>query len=134
MATALARVDRDVIPYPVAGLAADTRYVLPEPALFANSDSQRRRRFLHHWNLLRDGFLFMLANRPQLLAPQQWQGCGARNWKMLYSRHWKPATVKSLEGFPVPDKFVPEFSLGETREIIWDVAETSFHFEFCALE
>ncbi|KAJ7847136.1 hypothetical protein B0H14DRAFT_2583778 [Mycena olivaceomarginata] len=73
MVTALARVDRDVIPYPVAGLAADTRYVLPEPALFANPDPQRRRQSLHHWKLLRDSFLFMLANRPQLLAPQQWR-------------------------------------------------------------
>ncbi|KAJ7800587.1 hypothetical protein B0H14DRAFT_3490537 [Mycena olivaceomarginata] len=34
---------------------------------------------------------------------------------------------------PSLTSLLPEFSLGETREIIWDVAETSFHFEFCAL-
>ncbi|KAJ7829739.1 hypothetical protein B0H14DRAFT_3465408 [Mycena olivaceomarginata] len=151
MATALARVDRDVIPYPVAGLAADTRYVLPEPALFANPDPQRCRRFLHHWNLLHDGFLFMLANRPQLLAPQQWRDIleghmtkrgpsDSRTYRRSKELEdvilpaLETSDVKSLEGFPVPDEFLPEFSLGETREIIWDVAETSFCFEFCALD
>jgi hypothetical protein len=42
--------------------------------------------------------------------------------------------VRSIEGFPVPTGSLPEFSLRETREIIWDVAETSFRFEFCALD
>ncbi|KAJ7895875.1 hypothetical protein B0H14DRAFT_2558348 [Mycena olivaceomarginata] len=134
-----------------AGLAVDTRYVLPEPALFANPDPQHCRRFLHHWKLLCDSFLFMPANRPQLLAPQQW-------WDVLEghmtkrglpdSRSYRQSkeledvilealevsNVKSIEGFPVPNKSLPEFSLGETQEIIWDVTETSLRFEFCALD
>jgi hypothetical protein len=41
--------------------------------------------------------------------------------------------ISSLESFPVPDDSLPEFSLKQTREIIWQVAETSFRFEFAAL-
>jgi hypothetical protein len=151
MVTALARVDRDVIPYPVAGLAVDTRYVLPEPALFANPDPQRRRRSLHHWKLLRDSFLFMLANRPQLLAPQQWRDVleghmtkrglpdsrshrRSKELEDVILEALEASNVKSIEGFPVPNEFLPQFSLRETREIIWDVAEMSFRFEFCALD
>ncbi|KAJ6592402.1 hypothetical protein B0H19DRAFT_1055127 [Mycena capillaripes] len=149
MAAALAQVNRGVGPY--TNLTTDTRYVLPEPALFANPDPQRRRRFLHHWKLLRDGFLFMLANRPQLLAPQQWRDVLEGHMtkrgppdSRVYRRSKEledvilPAleacNVKSIEGFPVPTESLPEFSLAETREIIWDVAETSFRFEFCALD
>jgi hypothetical protein len=42
--------------------------------------------------------------------------------------------ISSLEGFPVPDNSLPEFSVEQTREIIWQVAETSFCFEFAALD
>ncbi|KAJ7798831.1 hypothetical protein B0H13DRAFT_1933489, partial [Mycena leptocephala] len=53
MADALAQVDRSVIPY--TSNDADKRYVLPEPALLVNTTPERRRKFLHHWNLLSDG-------------------------------------------------------------------------------
>lgn len=147
MADALAQVDRTVHPY----TAADTRYVLPEPALFANNNLQRRWKWLHHWKLLRDAFLFMLTQRPQLLAPQQWRDVleglitkrGDPDSKM-YQRSktledvLRPALQVSnldhIEGFPVRPESVPEFTLEETREIIWEVAETGFRFELCALD
>jgi hypothetical protein len=58
-ADALAQVDRSVPPF--TSDPADKRYVVPEPALFVNSNPEWRRRFLHHWNLLADGFLYMLS-------------------------------------------------------------------------
>jgi hypothetical protein len=42
--------------------------------------------------------------------------------------------ISSLEGFPVPDDSLPDFSIEQTREIVWQVAETSFRFEFAALD
>ncbi|KAJ6610920.1 hypothetical protein B0H10DRAFT_2290209 [Mycena sp. CBHHK59/15] len=42
--------------------------------------------------------------------------------------------VGSFKLFPVPDEELPEFSLEMIREIVWEVAETSFRFEFCALD
>jgi hypothetical protein len=42
--------------------------------------------------------------------------------------------ISSLEGFPVPDDSLPDFSVKQTREIVWQVAETSFRFEFAALD
>ncbi|KAJ7924687.1 hypothetical protein B0H13DRAFT_2315204 [Mycena leptocephala] len=42
--------------------------------------------------------------------------------------------LSSVEGFPVPVECLPEFSIEQTREIVWQVAETSFRFEFCSLD
>ncbi|KAJ7020992.1 hypothetical protein C8F04DRAFT_1195901 [Mycena alexandri] len=146
MADALTKVDHTIRPY----TAADTRYVLPEPAVLLNNNVQRRYKWLHHWKLLRDAFLFLLSDTPQLLAPQQW-------WDVLEGQLTKrgqpdsrayrcskeledvirlalqAAGVESIEGLTVTDELVPQFTLKETREIIWEVAETSFRFEFCAL-
>ncbi|KAJ6579290.1 hypothetical protein B0H10DRAFT_1963044 [Mycena sp. CBHHK59/15] len=72
MADALARVDRSVTPYSSDG--ADRRYVFPEPALLVNSSEDRCRKFLHHWSLLADGFIYGLTqNQPQLLSAQEWR-------------------------------------------------------------
>ncbi|KAJ7023086.1 hypothetical protein C8F04DRAFT_1271722 [Mycena alexandri] len=149
MVDALAQVDRAVAPYTRA--AADTRYVLPEPALFANNNLPRRHKWLHHWKLLRDAFLFMLTQRPHLLSPQQWRDVlegrltkrglpNSREYKrsQVFEDVLRPALQASgldrIEGFPVPDQSVPQFTLNETREIIWEVAEIGFRFEFCALD
>ncbi|KAJ6485501.1 hypothetical protein DFH09DRAFT_1106224 [Mycena vulgaris] len=44
------------------------------------------------------------------------------------------SNLDRIEGFPVRSESVPEFTLEETREIIWEVAETGFRFELCALD
>jgi hypothetical protein len=44
------------------------------------------------------------------------------------------SNISSVEGFPVPVESLPEFSIEQTREIVWQVAETSFRFEFAALD
>ncbi|KAJ7206639.1 hypothetical protein GGX14DRAFT_367131 [Mycena pura] len=150
-AEALAAVDRSVTPF--TSDAADRRYVLPEPALLINSTPERQRKFLHHWNLLRDGFIYMLSQpqHVQLLTAAEWRDIleglitkrGHPNSK-TYRRSaqledrirpvLEVCNLTSAEGFPVPLESLPEFSLAQTREIVWEVAETNFRFEFCALD
>ncbi|KAJ7837755.1 hypothetical protein B0H14DRAFT_2588998 [Mycena olivaceomarginata] len=150
MADALAKVDRSVVPYTSHG--ADRRYVLPEPALLVNTTSDRRRKFLHHWNLLRDGFLYVLTqHHPQLLSAQEWRDVleglvtergPARSRTQRRSSKLeefiRPAleasNIASIEGLPVSLDHLPHFTVEQTHEIVWLVAETSFHFEFCALD
>jgi hypothetical protein len=149
MADALAQVDRSVIPY--TSNDTDKRYVLPEPALLVNAASERRRKFLHHWNLLSDGFIYMLTQRPLLLRPQEWRDvleglltkrgpAGSERYRRserlldCIPPALEASNLSSVEGFPVPVESLPEFSLEQTREIVWQVAETNFRFEFCALD
>src|ERR1700761_363319 len=72
-ADALAEVDQSVIP--LTNNLADRRYVLPDPAIFVNTTPERRRRYVHHWQLLSDGFIFMLSqsDSPQLMSAQHWR-------------------------------------------------------------
>ncbi|KAJ7126015.1 hypothetical protein C8R44DRAFT_874400 [Mycena epipterygia] len=150
IAHALAKVDRSVVPY--TSDSADKRYVLPEPALLVNSTPDRRRKFLHHWSLLADGFMYMLTQQhPQLLSGQEWRdvleglvtqrgalGSRAQRRSSKLEDLIRPAleasNVTTIEGFPVAIELLPQFSLEQTQEIVWRVAETSFRFEFCALD
>ncbi|KAJ7131129.1 hypothetical protein C8R44DRAFT_731392 [Mycena epipterygia] len=149
MASALARVNRSIIPY--TSNDADKKYVLPEPALLVNTTPERRRKFLHHWNLLADGFIYTLTQQPQLLRPQEWRdileglmtergvhGSKTQRRSKKLQDCIRPAleasNVSDIEGFPVPVESLPEFSLAQIREIVWRVAETSFRFELCALD
>ncbi|KAJ7085634.1 hypothetical protein C8R43DRAFT_909189 [Mycena crocata] len=150
-AEALAQVDHSVLPF--TSDPADRRYVLPEPALLVNSTAERRRKFLHHWNLLSDGFFYMLSNPgyTQLLSAQEWRDVlegllkergnpnsktGRRSGKL--QDRIQPALeasgVSSVEGFPIPLDSLPHFTLAQTREIVWKVAEINFRFELCSLD
>ncbi|KAJ7676035.1 hypothetical protein DFH06DRAFT_1292190 [Mycena polygramma] len=148
---ALANVDRSVSPF--TSDPADRRYVLPEPALLVNTTPDRRRKFLHHWSMLSDGFMYMLSqpSHTQLLTAQEWRDVleglltprghtdskTYRRSSQLEDRI-RPAMVAcgfdSLEGFPAPFDSLRDFSLEQTREIVWEVAETNFRFEFLALD
>ncbi|KAJ7328297.1 hypothetical protein DFH08DRAFT_967443 [Mycena albidolilacea] len=150
MADALAKVDRSVVPYTSHG--ADRCYVFPEPALLVNTTPDRRRKFLHHWNLVRDGFLYVLTqHQPQLLSSQEWRDIleglvtergparsrtHRRSSKLedLIRPALQASNVASIEGLPVSLDRLPHFTVEETCEIVWLVAETGFHFEFCALD
>ncbi|KAK7012291.1 hypothetical protein R3P38DRAFT_3020729 [Favolaschia claudopus] len=148
---ALRRVDRTIEPLTIE--AADRRYVLPEPALLVNPSPDRQRIFLTHWKAVADGFFYLLGNpaHTQLLSGQEWRDVlvglmtergagGSRTNKRSAGLEGRlhPAleasNVTTLEGFPIPLEKCRQFSLKETREIVWEVAETSFRFEFCALD
>jgi hypothetical protein len=153
-ADALARVDQSIPPF--TSDPADKCYVLPEPALLVNSTPDRRRKFLHHWNLFSDLFFYMLSQpgHTELLTVQEWRdvleglitkrgASGSRTNKRsmgveeriqrLHAQQPEGPRVV-LDGLPVPTESLPEFSLEQTQEIVWQVAETSFRFEFCSLD
>ncbi|KAJ7210376.1 hypothetical protein GGX14DRAFT_363312 [Mycena pura] len=149
-AEALAQVDTEITPF--TSNPADRRYVLPEPALLINSTPEQRWTFLHHWTLLKDGFLFMLGQGySEPLSAQEWrdvlkgllQKRGHPNSRTHrrsagLEERIRPAleasNVTSIEGFPAAPETVPQFSLEKTHEIVWQVAESNFRFEFCALD
>ncbi|KAJ6611267.1 hypothetical protein B0H10DRAFT_1951455 [Mycena sp. CBHHK59/15] len=94
----------------------------------------------------------MLTNhQPQLLSGQEWRDileglitkCGHAG-SQRYRRSSKlednicsaleASNIMSIQGFPVPPESRPHFTLEQTHEIVWQVAETGFRFEFCALD
>ncbi|KAJ7614292.1 hypothetical protein DFH06DRAFT_1344244 [Mycena polygramma] len=147
-AEALAQVDRSVPP----ASTVDRRYVLPEPALFVNTIPERRRKFLHHWNLLVDGIIYVISQgHDPLFSGQEWRDVlegrvtqrgdpRSRAYKRStsFQERMRPALeasgVSSLEGFPVPSDSIPDFTREQSCEIIWQVAEVSFRLEFAALD
>ncbi|KAJ7032237.1 hypothetical protein C8F04DRAFT_1262200 [Mycena alexandri] len=127
MAAALAQVDRGILPY--TSNDADKRYILPEPALLVHTVGDRRRhKFLHHWNLLADGFIYMLTRQPQLLRPQEWRDL----LEGLITERGAPGSKTQKRSAKLQDRIRP--ALNRTREIVWQVAETSFRFEFSSLD
>ncbi|KAJ6580208.1 hypothetical protein B0H10DRAFT_2235457 [Mycena sp. CBHHK59/15] len=150
-ADALAQVDQSIPP--LTSDPVDRQYVLPEPALFVTTSSERRRKFLHHWNLLSDGFIYRLSQpgHSQPLSAQEWRDIleglitkrGNPNSK-TYRRSekiedrirpaLKASSMSSVEGLPVPLESLPEFTVEEIRENVWLVAEINFRFEFCSLD
>ncbi|KAJ7152230.1 hypothetical protein C8R43DRAFT_1127309 [Mycena crocata] len=150
MAAALPKVDRSVLPYSTDG--ADKQYILPEPALLVNTTPERRRRLLHHWKLLSDGFLFMLTqSQPQPLSAAEWRDVleglitkrgheSSRTYKRSANLEdrLRPAleasNLATIEGFPVSADCVPDLNLKGIHEIVWQVAETSFRFELASLD
>ncbi|KAJ7653449.1 hypothetical protein B0H17DRAFT_1147100 [Mycena rosella] len=135
-ANALADVNQTVTPY--TDDPASRRYVLPEPALFMNANAERRRKGLTHWTMLRDAFLYMLSQPGQavLLSGQQWRDVLEGLLKargMSNSRHGRRSTsledrirpalqasgIDTVEGFPVPPERAIQFSIKETRDIVW---------------
>ncbi|KAJ7244573.1 hypothetical protein C8J57DRAFT_1191364 [Mycena rebaudengoi] len=86
-ADALMRVDRAIEPF--TSSPADRRYVLPEPALLVNTTAERRHKFVHHWDLLSDGFLFTLSQ------PDSMQPLSNQEYYLSYPTPW--AQVLSLQ-------------------------------------
>ncbi|KAJ7141896.1 hypothetical protein C8R43DRAFT_1131202 [Mycena crocata] len=150
MATALPKVKRSVLPYTTDG--ADKQYILPEPALLVNTTPERRRKLLHHWKLLADGFVFMLTQgQPQPLSAAKWrdvlEGLITKHGHKSSRTYRRSANLEdrlhpaleasnlaTIEGFPVSADRVPELNLKEIHQIVWQVAETSFRFEFASLD
>ncbi|KAJ7145491.1 hypothetical protein C8R46DRAFT_918276 [Mycena filopes] len=146
-ATALAAVDRSRPPS--CGVDVPQLYVMPEPALLASSDDEARRHMLyHHYRLLRDALMFRLGYGDQphaLLTTQQWrdivQGkAGTRaqarsaNLQELLQPAFNACGIDDLTGFPVSPDDVPPLHLNSTKELLWELAEINFRYEFLALD
>ncbi|KAJ7688139.1 hypothetical protein B0H17DRAFT_1203147 [Mycena rosella] len=152
-ATALAAIDRSRPPS--CGIDLPQLYVLPEPALLASPEDEARRRMLyHHYRLMRDALMFRLADRSQpheLLTTQQWrdilqgkvikQGkAGTRaqvrsaSLEELLSPAFSACGIDALEEFPVPPEAIPPMHVHTTKELLWELAEINFRYEFLALD
>ncbi|KAJ7111311.1 hypothetical protein C8R44DRAFT_742436 [Mycena epipterygia] len=152
-ATALAAIDRSRPPS--CGLDRPQLYVMPEPALLASPEEEPRRRMLyHHYRLLRDALMFRLADlaeRPALLTTQQWrdivQGKVAAQGKAGTRAQARSASledilrpafaacgISALTEFPVPPEAVPPMNVHSTKELLWELAEINFRYEFLALD
>ncbi|KAJ7438659.1 hypothetical protein B0H11DRAFT_2104329, partial [Mycena galericulata] len=101
---------------------SDGHYLLPEPALLASPESsQRRQKFMHHWRLLRDAFIYRLSQpgtSPLCLSSQEWRDVlegvaertGAHNKRTRNKRSLenvigsalRACGVDRLHGFPPP--------------------------------
>ncbi|KAJ7107471.1 hypothetical protein C8R44DRAFT_885477 [Mycena epipterygia] len=154
-ASALAAVDRSRPPS--CGADLPQLYVMPEPALLASPDDQARRRMLyHHYSLLRDALMFRLGygdgDEPHaLLTTQQWrdivqgkitkQGkAGSRaqarsaSLEDLLRPAFSACSMDDLTGFPVSPDAVPPLDVNRTKELLWELAEINFRYEFLALD
>ncbi|KAJ7729666.1 hypothetical protein DFH07DRAFT_969414 [Mycena maculata] len=152
-ASALAAVDRQRPPS--CGVDKPQLYVMPEPALLASPDNELRRRTLyHHYRLLRDALMFRLAFGDQphaLLTTQEWrdilQGKVTQQGKSGSRAHMRSASLEDLlrpafdacgiddlTGFPVSPDAVPPLDMNGAKEILWELAEINFRYEFLALD
>ncbi|KAJ7025082.1 hypothetical protein C8F04DRAFT_1269563 [Mycena alexandri] len=152
-ASALAAVDRRRPPS--CGVDLPQLYVMPEPALLASPEDEVRRRTLyHHYRLLRDALIFRLAYGDQphaLLTTQQWrdilQGKVTKQGKTgtraqarsasledLLRPAFNACGIDDLTGFPVWPDAVPPLHVNSAKELLWELAEINFRYEFLALD
>ncbi|KAJ7463251.1 hypothetical protein FB451DRAFT_1403891 [Mycena latifolia] len=156
-AVALRAVDRTNAPR-FRGPHTYNRYVFPEPALFATpQDPQRRQLFLHHFTLLKDALLYRLADegaRAKPLATQEWRDVlGGKVAKQtnrgrvvtkaqartvgiddLLGPALRACGLDTYEDFPAVEGSFEPITLHRAREIVWEIAETNFRFEFLSLD
>ncbi|KAK6992754.1 hypothetical protein R3P38DRAFT_3081738 [Favolaschia claudopus] len=150
-AEALKRVDRSR-PVEVTR-AMDGRYVFPEPALLVSQqDSQRRQLSLHHWTLLREPLFYRMADADDphtLLTTQQWRdvlfgkvrpggrGKGQQRCDVIdevLGPAMRAFGLSQYSDFPANASDIIPITIHRAREIVWDVAESNFRYEFLALD
>ncbi|KAK7065032.1 hypothetical protein R3P38DRAFT_2827641 [Favolaschia claudopus] len=150
---ALAAIDQSTPP--ACGPDRPQYYVLPEPALILSSDDESRRRLLlHHYCMLRDALMFRLTDRsvrPQPLTTQEWRdvlqgklvkqgkrGSRAETRSSIVEDLLHPALqacgINGLKDFPVAPNAVPAMNVHFAKELLWELAEMSFRYEFLALD
>ncbi|KAJ7682336.1 hypothetical protein DFH06DRAFT_971605 [Mycena polygramma] len=134
---------------------ADKRYVFPEPALLASPDDPKARQLrLHHWCMMRDAFLYRLLHAPPeslALIAQEWRDVLAGNITSASGKGVKSAQrrglieellspaltacgIESCDTIPADRNTIPLISDKDAKEIIWEIAETSFRMELVALD
>ncbi|KAJ6629826.1 hypothetical protein B0H10DRAFT_2208383 [Mycena sp. CBHHK59/15] len=152
-ATALVAIDRSCPPS--CGIDLPQLYVMPEPGLLASPEEEPHRRMLyHHYRLLRDALMFHLADRSQrhaLLTTQQWrdvlQGKVIKQGKVgthaqarsasledLLRPAFSACGINALTEFPVPPEAVLPLQVHRMKELLWELAEINFRYEFLALD
>ncbi|KAJ7164116.1 hypothetical protein C8R46DRAFT_1036056 [Mycena filopes] len=131
---------------------ADSQYVFPEPALLISSENPGQRQLtLHHYTLLRDALFYRLGDegeRDRTVSTQQWRDLlagkthptgrrSAQRWEGVESilgPALRACGVDEFNNFPADPDSVPQITVHRAREIVWDVAESNFRYEFLALD
>ncbi|KAJ6454897.1 hypothetical protein C8R47DRAFT_1328794 [Mycena vitilis] len=132
----------------------DSYYVLPEPAILVSAEAVgKRQRRLHHFLMLRDALLYRFGNytgREILMSSQEWRDImdgkvdtqGRAHSKLRertaeIHRILKPAmqacNVDYYRDFPAKDD-IPLITTNRAKEILWEISEINFRFEFVALD
>lgn len=157
---ALNAVDRTIIAH--RALRGSDRYVLPEPALVVSSDNVARRQLLlHNLNLMMDALIYRLGDPQsphQLFSAQQWRdvlvGNAAAPQRVVHRKD-RTQTKASADSMVLHDLLAPAFracglteypdlsvpsgtsprtTIHRAQEMLWQLAETNFRFEFLALD
>ncbi|KAK7053669.1 hypothetical protein R3P38DRAFT_3305134 [Favolaschia claudopus] len=131
---------------------SDKHYAFPEPALLASADSLlRRNKFLHHWIILQDAFLFVASQTTLRLSSQEWreilQGHVERSDQQRNKRTKNARTLQTviapvlstlatdiLSSFPPPVEQIPTYDVLVFKQVIWQLAEINFRCEFLSLD
>ncbi|KAJ7339174.1 hypothetical protein DFH08DRAFT_812567 [Mycena albidolilacea] len=130
----------------------DKHYVYPEPALLAAPVlATRRNMFLRHWRLMKEAMTFHISEGGSLLSSQEWRNIfdgridrdeAHRNQRTARSRRLEDIVgpslravgIDDLHDFPPPKDSIPSYDTHQFKQIIWDIAEVNFRFEFLALD
>ncbi|KAK6988493.1 hypothetical protein R3P38DRAFT_3332029 [Favolaschia claudopus] len=137
---ALSEIDRTRPP--ACGVDLPQRYVMPEPALVVPADDEVRRRvYLHHYRMLRDGLLFRLTDRSTRVGKLVEQGKSASrararsaNIEDLLRPAFEACGINVFVDFPVPPEHAREMRLHTAQEFLWEIAEINFRYEFLSLD
>ncbi|KAJ7437734.1 hypothetical protein FB451DRAFT_1416636 [Mycena latifolia] len=131
-ATALAAIDRSHPPS--CGIDLPQLYVMPEPALLASPEEEPRRCMLyHHYRLLRDTLMFRLADRMARHLAGQGQFSRASTQRKS-GGPFAACGIDALTEFPVPPEAIPPLHMNSMKELLWELMEINFRYEFLALD
>ncbi|KAJ7073384.1 hypothetical protein B0H15DRAFT_963730 [Mycena belliarum] len=128
-------------------------YLFPEPALLVTAkDETKRQLALQHYTMLREALQYRLGNESNApLGSQAWrdvlfgtvhvsstEGSKAHQRSALIDDVLGPAIravgLHQYDDFPAQPGSFPPISHERAREIVWDVAECGFRFEFLTLD
>lgn len=147
---ALARVTKTDVP---SMERVRFQYIFPEPALLVSSpDESRRQLYLHHYTMIHDALLYRLGDTSdsrRALSSQEWRDvlAGKVHAQGSGKSATRSAAINEILGpalracgmhqyydFPADPKTIPAITKNRAREIVWEVAESGFRFEFLSLD
>ncbi|KAJ7736190.1 hypothetical protein DFH07DRAFT_779742 [Mycena maculata] len=141
---ALEEVDRTAAV--VRHRTTDGRYVFPKPALLVSQIRESKRQLeLHHYSLIRDALLYRMGDPDDpthSCPPRNVHGrsgetkAAARSniIDVVLGPAMRACGLSQYHDFPAAENSVPHTTVNCAREIIWDVADSNFRFEFVGLD
>ncbi|KAJ6535037.1 hypothetical protein B0H19DRAFT_1271696 [Mycena capillaripes] len=117
---------------PLNTQAKDTYYILPEPALLAAPEAAGKRQQLllssQEWREILDGKVTSQGRSPSKTTQR------VSKIDTLLSPALQACGLSGYRDFPADVNHIPPITIHRAREIIWQIAEINFRFEFLALD